>query len=130
MYGRWNVLIKDDTAPKSLPTNQRESTRRRQLRVEKIYEKVPLKVHTTIRFLDKSSTSLRVPGRKSIQPPGYRTKVHPASGFHDESSSSLRVPRRKVVQPPGSRTKVHPASGFLDENPYNLRFMKIRIHKP
>ncbi|KAH0893237.1 LOW QUALITY PROTEIN: hypothetical protein HID58_055666, partial [Brassica napus] len=61
---------------------------------------------------DASPSSLRVLGRKSIQPPGSRTKVRPASGFQDESLSSLWVPGRKTVQPLGSRTKVHPASGI------------------
>ena len=42
-------------------------------------------------FLDKSPSSLWVPGQKSIQPSGSWTKVHPASGFLDESPSSLRV---------------------------------------
>ncbi|WZZ14829.1 hypothetical protein YC2023_107918 [Brassica napus] len=55
----------------------------------------------------------RVPGRKSIEPPGSRTKVHPASEFQDESPSSLRVPGRKSIQPQ--------ASGFLDESPSSLR---------
>ncbi|WZZ77667.1 hypothetical protein YC2023_098239 [Brassica napus] len=62
-----------------LRSNQRESTRRRRLRVETIYEKVLLKVHTTIRFLDENPYDLRVPGRRSIQPTGSLTKVHPAS---------------------------------------------------
>ncbi|WZY72305.1 LOW QUALITY PROTEIN: hypothetical protein YC2023_004545 [Brassica napus] len=80
---------KEDTAPKSLPSNQRESTRRRRLRVEKIYGKVPLKVHTTIRFPDKNPYNLRVPGLRSMQATVSLTKVHPASGFLDESQYNL-----------------------------------------
>ncbi|KAH0859015.1 LOW QUALITY PROTEIN: hypothetical protein HID58_087276, partial [Brassica napus] len=41
-------------------------------------------------FQDESPSSLRVPGRESIQPPSSRTKVHLASGFQDESPSSLQ----------------------------------------
>ncbi|KAF3582312.1 hypothetical protein DY000_02030678 [Brassica cretica] len=85
----WLDDAKEDTAPKSLPSNQRESTRRRRLRVEKIYGKVPLKVHTTIRFPDENPYNLRVPGLRSMQATGSLTKVHPASGFLDERSSGF-----------------------------------------
>ncbi|KAF3557391.1 hypothetical protein F2Q69_00013786 [Brassica cretica] len=86
----WLDDAKEDTAPKSLPSNQRESTRRRRLRVEKIYGKVPLKVHTTIRFPEENPYNLRVPGLRSMQATGSLTKVHPASGFLDESLYNLR----------------------------------------
>ncbi|KAF3604395.1 hypothetical protein F2Q69_00035659 [Brassica cretica] len=81
---------KEDTAPKSLPSNQRQSTRRRRLRFEKIYGKVPLKVHTTIRFPDENPYNLRVPGLRSMQAIGSLNKVHPASGVLDESLYNLR----------------------------------------
>ncbi|WZZ53808.1 hypothetical protein YC2023_053915 [Brassica napus] len=51
-------------------------------------------------FQNESPSSLRVLGRESIQPPGWRTKFHPASGFQDESPSSLQVHGRKSIQPP------------------------------
>ncbi|WZZ70835.1 hypothetical protein YC2023_082205 [Brassica napus] len=63
------------SSPKSLPSIQRESTRRRRLRVKKIYEK------------------------RSTQPSGSSTKVLPTFGFPDKSPSNRWVPARKCRQP-------------------------------
>ncbi|KAF3536205.1 hypothetical protein F2Q69_00023032 [Brassica cretica] len=46
-------------------------------------------------FQDERPSSLRVPGQKSIQPPGSRTKIDPASRFQDERSS--RKARHKAI---------------------------------
>ncbi|KAF3536128.1 hypothetical protein F2Q69_00021409 [Brassica cretica] len=80
-----------------------KSTRRRRLPVEKIYEKVPLKVHTTIRFLDENPYDLGVPGRRSIQPTCSLTRVHPASGFPDKSLYNLRFTKNHIPEPMGFR---------------------------
>ncbi|WZZ63657.1 hypothetical protein YC2023_075027 [Brassica napus] len=51
--------------------------------------------------MNDACSNIRVPGRKSVKPPGSWTKVHPTIGFLNESSSNHWVPRRKPIHPLG-----------------------------
>ena len=80
-------------------------------------------VHPASGFLDESPSSLRVSGRKSIQPPGSWTKVHTTSNlwriastsheFQEDVSLNLQILEEHSQGSPGSmkaRCQVIPAS--------------------
>ncbi|KAF3504457.1 hypothetical protein F2Q69_00043068 [Brassica cretica] len=69
-------------------------------------------------FQDESPSSLRVPGRESIQPTGSRMKVHLASRFQDESPSSLQVLPEELTCSLSSREHIT----------YNARYCLRSLH--